>query len=482
MRFYHYALLLSISLTTAAASAQEVPPPANVPAPPPAAPQAPPPVPAPTKSAPYGNGLQIDLSPDGAKYIRFITFHQIWTRYTQNNSGTLRAPGKPQEGQFDVGIRRSRLILLAQLNPRFLIYTHFAVNNQNAVSGGVAPGTDGKKPQFFILEAVTDYKVFKYLNLGGGLHYNNGISRLTSPSTSTILPLDLPLVNFPTVDQIDQFARWLGVYARGRIGKFNYRLAVDEAFLTNLSSTPATLTTNVAEYNPRNTSHVYQGYFNYNFLEPEANLLPYFTGTYLGTKRVLSVGTGFLYNQDGMYSRPAPNPAPLPADPFAIPTSQHDINIFGADVFYDAPLDTARGTALTVYGAYYHSDFGPNYVRFVGALNPGYGPDARRGNAIPQSGTGSSEYVQVGYLLPKKLLGPKARLQPYLTYLHSSYAGLRDASGDRKQVHVPNVGVNVLLDGHHAKLTLDYRHRPDFTDVNHVKYRPELTMQMQVYL
>ena len=147
MRFYHYALLLSISLTTAAASAQEVPPPANVPAPPPAPPQAPPPAPAPTKSAPYGNGLRIDLSPDGAKYIRFITFHQIWTRYTQNNSGTLRAPGKPQEGQVDVGIRRSRLILLAQLNPRFLIYTHFAVNNQNAVSGACA-GHRRQEPQF----------------------------------------------------------------------------------------------------------------------------------------------------------------------------------------------------------------------------------------------------------------------------------------------------------------------------------------------
>ena len=189
----------------------------------------------------------------------------------------------------------------------------------------------------FILEAVTDYKVFKYLNVGGGLHYNNGISRLTSPSTSTILPLDLPLVNFPTVDQIDQFARWLGVYARGRIGKFNYRLAVDEAFLTNLSSTPATLTTNVAEYNPRNTSHVYQGYFNYNFLEPEANLLPYFTGTYLGTKRVLSVGTGFLYNQDGMYAPPRPTRAPA-RRPVRHPTNQYDIKIFGADVFYDAPL------------------------------------------------------------------------------------------------------------------------------------------------
>ena len=482
MRFYRYALTLSALLTAAAAAGQVTPPPADAPAPPPAAPQAPPPAAAPTKSAPYGGGLRVNLSPDGAKYIRFITWLQVWTRYTQNNTGTLRAPGKPQEGQFDVGLRRSRLLIMAQLNPRFLIYTHLGINNQNAVGGGIAPGADGKKPQFFVHEAVTQYRVFKYLNLGGGLHYNNGISRLTSASTTTILPLDLPLVNFPTIEQIDQFARWLGIFANGRVGQLDYRLAIDDPFLTNLGSTPATLATNVAAYYPRNTSHVYQGYVNYNFLEPEASLLPYFTGTYLGTKRVLSVGGGFLYNKDGMYARPAANPAPLPADPFTIPTTQHDIKIFGADVFYDAPLDTARGTALTVYGAYYHSDFGPNYVRFVGALNPGYGTSALRGNAIPQSGTGSSEYLQVGYLLPKNVLGPKARLQPYLTYLHSSYEGLRDASGDRKQVHVPNVGVNVLLDGHNAKLTLDYRHRPDFTNVNDLKYRPELTLQTQIYL
>ncbi|UOQ68168.1 hypothetical protein [Hymenobacter volaticus] len=57
-------------------------------------------------------------------------------------------------------------MILAQLNPRFLVYTHLGINNQNNVSGGVNATTDGKKPQFFIHEAVTEYKVNKYLNLG----------------------------------------------------------------------------------------------------------------------------------------------------------------------------------------------------------------------------------------------------------------------------------------------------------------------------
>ena len=492
-----YALTFSALLAAAGASAQVQPPPAgNAPSPPPAAP-APPPTPAPpTKSAPYGGGLKMNLSPDGSKYLRILLWTQVYARYNENNTGTLRAPGTPKESQVDFGIRRSRMVVMAQLNPRFLVYTHLGINNQNAVSGGVSPTTDGKKPQFFIHEAVTEYKVNKYLSLGAGLHYFNGISRLTNASTTSILPMDLPLTNFPTIETTDQFARWLGVYAKGRVGKFDYRVSMNDAFLTNQASTPLSLGTTtsgvstgsgVANYNPQNTSHVYQGYFSYNFLEPEANLLPYTQGSYLGTKRVFSVGTGFLYNKDAMYSRTAGSsvavtPA-VAADPFGtIGTNKHDMVMLGFDAFYDAPIDTASNTALTLYGVYYNYNMGPNHVRYVGAENPGYGTSALRGNAVPHSGTGNVFYGQVGLLLPKNTLGPKARLQPYVAYQHARYEGLRTSDGDIRGVNITDAGVNLLLDGHNAKVTLNYRARPDFTNVNDVKYRPEITLQTQVFL
>ncbi|OUJ72834.1 hypothetical protein [Hymenobacter crusticola] len=508
MQKHRYALALSSMLVAASATAQVTPPPAGGQAPPPAPPTAPPPTPAPTQAVPYGAGMKVNISPDGSKYLRFISWHQVYTRYTENNSGTLRAPGKPQHGQVDFGLRRSRLVILAQLNPRFLLYTHLGINNQNAVSGG-APGEatgPGKKPQFFIHEAVTEYKVNKYLSLGAGLHYYNGISRLSSASTVNILPMDLPLTNFPTIDALDQFARWMGVYAKGRIDKFDYRVSVSDPFLTNVSGTPLTLGatagttntgTNIAQFNPQDTKHVYQGYFSYNFFEPEANVLPYQVGTYLGTKKVLSVGAGFMYNKDGTYSRPTSSAVTVPlatgADPFvAVATQKHDIKLFGVDAFYDVPLNKDAGTALTLYGVYYNFDFGPNYVRYIGAENPGYGSaipasvnpsgNLLRGNAIPTAGTGSSEYVQVGFLLPKNTLGPKALVQPYVTYLRGSYEGLRQSNGDRQTAKTVDAGVNLLLDGHNAKVTLNYRSRPDFTNVNDVNYRPEITLQTQVYL
>ena len=65
-------------------------------------------------------------------------------------------------------------------------------------------------------------------------------------------------------------------------------------------------------------------------------------------------------------------------------------------------------------------------------------------------------------MLPKNTLGPKARLQPYVAYLHASYEGLRKPAATRKGVNMYDAGVNLLLDGHNAKVTLNYRARPDF--------------------
>ena len=398
--------------------------------------------------------------------------------------------------------------MLSQLNPRFLVYTHLGINNQTAVSGGFAPTVDGKKPQLFVHEAVVEYKVNKYLNLGAGMHYQNGLSRMTRSSTINYLTLDAPLTNWPVIEAIDQFVRGIGVYGKGRVGKLDYVLSVNESFLTNQTgafSTPLGLGTttgtgaarvntgsNTAQYNPQGTNHVYQGYFSYEFLEQEANLLPFNVGTYLGAKRVFNIGAGFFYNKDGMYSRSAGSVLDAAAIDAAtaaglgslntVGTNKHDIALFSADVFFDTPINKESGTAFTAYAVYYNYNMGPNHTRFIGASNPGYGTDARRGNAVPHSGTGNVGYVQAGFLLPKNLLGPKLRVQPYASHLLAGYEGLRTSDGEQKNVNIFDAGANFYIDGHNAKFTLNYRARPDFTDVNNVDYKPEITLQTQVAL
>ena len=536
-----YALTLSAILSAAGAGAQVLPSPPAAPAPPPApAPAATNPMPSaapapsapvapangsaatptPTESVPYGAGMKVNISPDGSKYLRFLAWSQIWSRYNENNSNTLRAPGKLQSDQFDFAVRRSRLIILAQLNPRFLVYTHFGINNQTAVSGGFSPAVDGKKPQLFIHEAVVEYKLNKYVSLGAGLHYQNGLSRMTRSSTVNFLTMDAPLTNWTTIDAIDQFARGIGAYAKGRAGKLDYVFSVNESMLTNqtgafstaaglgVTTTTAGVTTNrgtnTAQYNPQGTSHIYQGYLSYELFDQEANLLPFNVGTYLGTKRVLNFGGGFFYNKDGMVSRPTGSVLDAAATAAATSaginsfsnganqTQTHDIGNWSLDAFFDTPINKEKGTAFTLYGVYYNFDMGPNHVRFIGASNPGYGSDPRRGNAVPQSGTGQVGFVEAGFLLPKNLLGPKLRVQPYASHLLASYEGLRDASGEKRGVNITDIGANFYVDGHNAKFTLNYRNRPDFslptgtpgtvTAPSDIKYRPEITLQTQVFL
>ena len=120
MQTNRYTLALSGLLLASVGSAfgQVTPPPEGT-APPPAAPAAPPAPVAPTKSVPYGSGMKVNLSPDGSKYLRFLLWTQVYTRYNENNTGTLRGPNDPKSSQLDFGIRRSRLVILAQLNPRF---------------------------------------------------------------------------------------------------------------------------------------------------------------------------------------------------------------------------------------------------------------------------------------------------------------------------------------------------------------------------
>ena len=417
----------------------------------------------------YGAGLKVPLNEDGSRYIRFIAWNQVWVRYNENNSGSIRN-GELVDNTFDVGLRRSRVLLYSQISPRFLILTHFGINNQNAVSGGYL-ATDGKKPQLYMHDAWAEYKVFgNSLSLGAGLHYWNGISRLTNASTLNFLAYDAPITNWPTIEAIDQFARMLGVYAKGKLGKLDYRVAVNNPFLTNTAGAigPA------ANYNPTNNEKVYQGYFNYQFLEQESNLLPYMVGSYLGTKKVFNIGAGFLHNSDGMWREEAVAGGSR--------VVEEDITLLGVDAFLDLPLNQESGTAITAYAVYYNYDFGRNHVRNIGLLNPATEGGSLRGNAVPTVGTGDMGYAELGYLLPRGLFGEEARLQPYAAFNYSRLEGLRDSQGDKVPVKVLDVGANLLLEGHHAKITLNYRHRPDYTTINDLKYRPELTLQAMIYL
>lgn len=414
----------------------------------------------------YSGGLKVNLDDVGDKYFRLITWHQVWARYNQNNDGSMRA-GTAQDATTDFGLRRSRFLMFSQLNKKFLIVTHFGINNQNAVSGGYL-GIDGKKPQLYMHDAWIDYTVIpKYLNIGGGLHYWNGLSRMTNASTLNLMAYDAPILNWATIEATDQFARKLGIFAKGKIGKLAYQVAVNDPFETNTGGAIAIDRTN---YNPQNTGKVFEGYFQYEFWDAEGNLLPYRVGTYLGTKKVFNIGAGFINNNDAMWY------ANTNGD-----TVSTAMNLFSVDAFLDMPLK--NGGAFTAYAAAYFNDFGPNNVRSIGILNPADGSSistALRGNSFPTLGTGTSIYTQVGYMLPKKR--DDLIFQPYGAFIYNDLEGVQNTAGEKVLVTVFDLGLNMYIAGHHSKLTLNYRSRPDFTNPDDVTRKSEITFQAMVYL
>jgi len=415
--------------------------------------------------------LRYNLSPDGTKYIKATFLNQVWFRWNESNPGTT-VNGDPQANTVDIGLRRTRLQLFGQITDRVFFYTQFGMNNFNYLS----QNNGNRKLQAFFHDAVGEYKIFKAndkLKLGGGLTITSGLSRFTQPSVGTIMTTDVPVFLQATVDQTDEFARKLSVYARGQLGKFDYRVALSDPFpiQTNGQTAPA-LGAN-ANFTTFGHTKQYQGFFSYNFLDQEPHTTPYMAGTYLGDKKVLNLEGGLIYQKDATwYTRNGIDPV------------FDDMLLWSVATFADMPLQDNK-FALSAYAGYFNTDYGHNYIRNNGIMAPANGSNDPTifnggGNAYPMFGTGRSVYAQVGLRLPPNLLGDQGTLMPYASYRRSSYDRLADP------VNVYDAGVNWLINKHQAKLSFNYQLRPIFeqqpnSTIEHASNANSAWLQYQIY-
>lgn len=435
--------------------------------------------------------LTLKLNEDGSKYVRFIIWHQVWTTATQNNPDTRDNKGELIDGSegakaawsTDVALRRSRFLAYAQISPRALILTHWGINNQSFLSGGTPPNgpnatttlsNQGKKPALFMHDLWTEFEIKKdKLYLGAGLHYWNGMSRLSSHSTLNFMTLDAPIFNWPNIEATDQFARQFGIYGKGQLGRLDYRVALNKPFANG--ATPIAVPKNEVAVNVLNENWATTGYVNWMFWDKESNKLPFYVGSYLGTKKVLNVGVGW-YNHAG---------ASLYKNTRGDSTFQAQ-RVLSADVFLDMPINKAKGSALSVLATYYNFDYGINYLRNIGILNLHVSPSsttnsfAGTGNAQPTIGTGGVFYVQAGYLLPRLKAG--TAFMPYVAVTHKDFERLADPSTQF------GLGLNYFVTGHNAKVTLEYQTRPiyrlDTTSRNIVRtgYKGEFILQTHIFI
>ncbi|HBH06581.1 MAG TPA: porin [Flavobacteriales bacterium] len=392
--------------------------------------------------------LTLNLNDKGTKYLRFLLWGQFWLRGQENAQNDFFV---------NASVRRARILALAQVSPRFMFLIHFGLNNLNdATMDPLGIGALG--PQLFLHDAWSEYLVVpEHLSVGIGLHYWNGISRLTNQSTLNFMTLDNYRRAWATLGLSDQFARHLGVYAKGMIGQFAYRISVNSSLINSLDTRPERLgvvsfgqTLYTGKYEFQDDARwLYQGYLEYQFLEKEPDKLPYKVGTYLGQKRVFNIGVGAFYHPNGSitYRQSESNPGDTVK-------AQNDVSHIAVDLFYDSPI--GKG-AITAYAVYYMFDYGPNYT-FTGLTY----------------GTGGSILIQGGYLLPK--FSEVFRLQPYVAFNTTRFEAYENGGNSVR------AGLNFFLNGHHSKFTLEYETRNN----DYTGFKPDaintITLQAQIFL
>jgi hypothetical protein len=424
--------------------------------------------------------LRLKLNDDGSHYLKLTFLNQLWIRYNDSNPGTA-VLGDASPETFDIGLRRTRIQFYGQLTDHVSFYSQFGQNNFNYLSGQNATNSGNRKFQVFFHDFLGEYKVWKdndHLKLGGGLTIANGLSRFSQPSIGTIMTLDVPIFAQATVDQTDEFSRKLSIYARGQIGKFDYRLVLSDPFPITSNGSPAPAIGPAATFAQDSHHKQYQGFFMWNFFDKEAHTTPYMTGTYLGKKKVFNLEAGFITQKNATWTSP---------DGTAANASYEDMTLLSAALFYDAPLNPEKGTALSAYAGYFDMDYGTNYLRYNGIMNPANGlvaanvPGASQGNAFPMFGTGQVIYAQIGYLLKKDLLGEgNGTLMPYASLMSADYDRLSD------RMDIWNIGVNWLIKGHTSKISLDYQSRPTYRIEAGNEYvksstRGQILLQYQIF-
>jgi hypothetical protein len=221
-----------------------------------------------------------------------------------------------------------------------------------------------------------------------------------------------------------------------------------------------------------------QGYLIYQFFEHENNTTPYMTGTYLGTKKVFNIAIGGMLQNDAMWKKGAAND-----------TLYQAMKHVAIESFLDMPVNKAKGTAISAYAGYFITNYGTNYLRYNGIMNPANGTTLSAsnsisgqgpvyGNAVPMFGTGKVFYTQLGFLLPADLI-KKGQFMPYASATLASYDRLND-----HPTNTFNAGINYLIAGHKAKITLDWQNRPTYAvengTIENAARRNSLTMQYQI--
>ena len=437
--------------------------------------------------------IRINVTEDGAYYLRILTWAQMWATLVENNPGTIGYDLAADNSSTNIGIRRARMMFYAQMGPRWLLFTHFGINNQTFNTGGYSGSTDGKKPHIYIHCLWTEFSIIpKKLHTGMGLHYWNCVSRSANASTLNFMTLDAPIFNWFTIEANDQFAREFGIYAKGQLNRLDYRLALNQPFQNGVNPYVQTARTttgfnsNLAAKNAFTSTFAQAGYVKFMFKDIEKNLLPYEIGLCMDGQELFNIGAGFYNHPKSTYT--------LDPDAGGEPLKLYNTTIFGLDLFYNHAVGK-KGYIMNTYVLFQHMDYGKRYLRNVGVFNTSTAiGNAQQlgsafadrsvmgaGNMQPTMGTGNILYGQFGLRFPTFENG--SAFMPYVTGTYKSFEAIEEPSFQY------DLGLNYFINKHNAKVTLQYGTRPVYkydafsaTGISQNGLKGQFTLQTHFYL
>jgi hypothetical protein len=221
------------------------------------------------------------------------------------------ATGGYQQNLF---LRRARLLFGGQVAKD----VSFFVETDAPNLGKTVAGEKNISPSIVVQDAYVEWKLADQVQLDGGLMFVP-LCRNCYQSAGTLLPIDYGAYSFlqsPFTESV--VGRDAGFQVRGYLAssRLEYRLAVLQG---------------AREASSRNALR-FAGRLQYAFLDPESGFFG--TGTYLGKKKVLTLGAGY--------------------------DVQSDYKAFAADAYFDRPVGGAG--AVTIQGDYIHYDGGSTFA------------------------------------------------------------------------------------------------------------------------
>jgi hypothetical protein len=303
----------------------------------------------------------------------------------------------------DFYLRRNRLSLIGAANEMFGAVVQLEFNGGQQL-GDTRVLAEERDYEFTALDAFATVKIADYLQLRVG-------------KTKHVLTREVQEGCFDPLS-IDRSPFILGAFSRAMpelttrdVGVVLWGNVYDRMIQYRLSAMRGN---DFGSAMPDDIGYRYTGRVHVTLFDQEAGVV--YRGTYLGEKRVLTIGAGFERQQNAVYS--------------AGTTGAEDYQAYTYDIFYEHP--TEYGT-FTVSGAYLETDFGEAGLRGV----------------VDAQGTGGERtgfYWKAGYMLRS--------FQVFGRFERWSFANLDGVPGQKLDWMV--AGLNYFYKGENARLTLEY--------------------------